>query len=88
VLRIQERLPRPFVVPVSNHVGMAGPAVRVERSEMLLRFTRVKFQQPEEEVLLPDSVEVLTVFRGVPSSRTVQTLSNFRRFLSEGVVRP
>ena len=75
-------------MPVSNHVGMAGPAVRVERSEMLLRFTRVKFQQPEEEVLLPDSVEVLTVFRGVPSSRTVQTLSNFRRFLSEGVVRP
>jgi hypothetical protein len=48
----------------------------------------VKFQQPEEEVLLPDSIEVLTVFRGVPSSKTVQTLSKFRRFLAESAVRP
>lgn len=88
VLQIQARLPKPFLVPIPSYFGAPPPAVRVERSEMLLRFTRVTFQQPDEVVLLPESIEVLTVFRGVPSLRTTQILSNFRRFLAEGVVRP
>jgi hypothetical protein len=88
VLQIQAKLPKPFLVPIPHSLGGPPPSVRVERSEMLLRFTRVKFQQPDEMVLLPESIEVLTVFRGVPSLRTIQVLSNFRRFLAESVVRP
>jgi hypothetical protein len=88
VLQIQARLPKPFLVPIPYDIGAPAPSVRVERSEMLLRFTRVKFQQPDEVVLLPESIEVLTVFRGIPSLRTTQILSNFRRFLAESVVRP
>jgi hypothetical protein len=38
-------------------------------------------------VLLPESIESLTVFRGAPSLRTTQKLSNFRRFLSESSIR-
>jgi hypothetical protein len=88
VLQVQARLPKPFLVPIPVSLGAPPPAVRVERSEMLLRFTRVEFQQPDEAVLLPQSIEVVTVFRGVPSLKTTQTLSNFRRFLAESVVRP
>jgi hypothetical protein len=88
VLQIQTRLPKPFLIPVPSRVGGASPAVRVERSDMLLRFTRVTFHRPDEEVLLPESIEVVTMFRGVPSLKTVQVLSNFRRFLSESIVRP
>jgi hypothetical protein len=53
-----------------------------------MRFTRVQFQNPDETVLLPEFTEVVTRFRGVPSLRTVQILSNFRRFLAESTVRP
>ena len=45
------------------------PAIRVERSEMTLRFSRVNFQQPDETLLLPESIETLHVLRGVPSLR-------------------
>ena len=88
VLQIQARLPKPFLVPIPSYFGAPPPSVRVERSEMLLRFTRVQFQQPDEVVLLPQLIEVTTLFRGVPSLKTTQILSNFRRFLAESVVRP
>jgi hypothetical protein len=87
VLQVDSRMTRPFMVPLPRALGPT-PGVRVERSETTIRFARVKFEQPEETVLLPESAEVLTVFRGVPSLRTVQRLSNFRRFLAEGKVRP
>jgi hypothetical protein len=86
VLEVDERLPKPFLVPLRRALG--GPSLRVERSETTIRFMRVKFEQPEETVLLPESTEVLTVFRGIPSLRRMQRLSNFRRFLAEGKVRP
>jgi hypothetical protein len=52
-----------------------------------LRFSLVSFQNPDETVLLPESTDTLTVFRGVSSMKTRQVLSNFRRFLSEAVIR-
>jgi hypothetical protein len=88
VLQIETRLPKPFPIPVPSFFGAPMPAVRVEKSEITMRFTRVPFEKPDETVLLPESTEIVTVFRGVPSLRTVQTLSNFRRFLSESTVRP
>jgi hypothetical protein len=88
VLQIEARLPKPFPIPVPSFFGAPQPAVRVEKSEVTTRFTLVKFEKPDEMVLLPESTEIVTVFRGVPSLRTVQTLSNFRRFLAESTVRP
>jgi hypothetical protein len=82
------RLSRPFVVPM--RVGYVGvdPAIRVERSETTIRFARVEFQQPDETVLLPESVDTLTVFRGAPSLKTNQKLTNYRRFLTRSEIRP
>ncbi len=88
VLQLQTRLPRPFLVPVPHAVGPAPTSIRVERSEMLVHFARVAFQQPDEVVLLPESIEVVSLLRGAPSLKTTQTLSDFRRFLTDAVVRP
>ena len=88
VLQIETRLPKPFSIPVPSMFGFPGLSVWVDRSEVTMRFTRVKFEQPDETVLLPESTEIVTLFRGVPSLRTVQILSDFRRFLAEGTVRP
>ncbi len=87
VMQVAVRLSKPFLIPTRpGYIGLE-PAIRVERSEMTLRFARVEFQQPDEVVLLPDSIETLTVFRGVPSKRTEQRLSNFRRFLTKSEIR-
>jgi hypothetical protein len=88
VLQVDARLSQPFAVPVPSGIFGAQPAIRVERSEVTMRFARVKFEKPDEVVLLPESIDTLTVFRGVPSLRTSQKLSNFRRFLSELIIRP
>ena len=87
VLQVDVRLAKPFLVPLpAGHFGLQPP-VRVERWESTLRFARVKFTQPDETALLPESIDTLAVFRGASSLRTSQKLSNFRRFLSESSIR-
>ena len=54
---------------------------------MIIRFQRVTFQNPDEVVLLPDEIDSVAVFRGVASQRTIQTLTNYRRFLAESTIR-
>jgi hypothetical protein len=86
VMQVDIRLSKPFLVP-TRPGSIGGSVIRVERSEVTIRFARVQFQQPDEVVLLPDTIETLTVFRGAPSLRTEQRLSNFRRFLTRSEIR-
>jgi hypothetical protein len=87
VLQVELRLSKPFLIPLPNGYFGIRPAIRVERSEMTLRFSRVEFQQPDETVLLPDSIDTLQVLRGVPSLRIHQKLANYRRFLTKAEIR-
>jgi hypothetical protein len=87
VLQVTLRLSKPFMVPLPKGVSILQPAIRVERSEATLRFSRVEFQQPTETVMLPESIETLNVLRGAPSMRIHQRLSDFRRFLAESTIR-
>lgn len=87
VLQVDARLSNPFLVPVPQISFGIQQAIRVERSESTVRFARITFERPDEIVLLPESVETLTVFRGVPSLRTEQKLTDFRRFLAESTIR-
>lgn len=88
VLQVEVRLSKPFRVPVPS--GMAGlqPAIRVERSEMTLRFARVDFEQPDESVLLPTSIHKLHVLRGIPSMQVRHSFDGYRRFLTTSEIRP
>ncbi len=83
VLQVDVRLSKPFLVPLPEGFPADSTAIRVEKSEMILRFSRVDFQQPDETLMLPASIETLHVLRGVPSMRIRQTLDGYRRFLTE-----
>ena len=82
------RLSKPFQVPLPDGLFGIRPAIRVEKSDMILKFARVDFQQPDEAVMLPASIETVHVLRGVPSLRIRQTLANYRRFLTKSEILP
>jgi hypothetical protein len=81
------RLTDAFRVPPPPGLMSEILPIRVERSEVTIRFARVGFEDPTETLLLPESTITLTVFRGVPSLRTTQTFSGFKRFMSEVKVK-
>jgi hypothetical protein len=87
IFQVDLRLSKPFFIPLPDGFFGVRPAIRVEKSEMILRLSRVTFQQPDEEVMLPASIETLHVLRGVPSMRINQTLHNYRRFLTKSEIR-
>jgi hypothetical protein len=87
VMQIDARLSKPFAVRMPDALFRAQSRIRVARSDTTIRFERVRFEIPDEIVLLPESMETLTVFEGVPSLRTEQKLTNFRRFLAETTIR-
>lgn len=87
VLQVDVRLLRPFLVPLPEGFPGIRPAIRVEKSELTLRFSRVNFEQPDESLMLPASIETLHVLRGVPSMRISQTLTGYRRFLTKSEIR-
>jgi hypothetical protein len=88
VHQVDIRLAKPFVVPIPYGLFGIRPAIRVEKSETTLRFARVEFQQPDESLMLPASIDTLHVLRGVPSIRMRQQLTNYRRFLTKAEIRP
>jgi len=88
IVQVEVRLSKPFQIPVTEGFFGIRPAIRVERSETTLRYSRVTFHQPDEEVMLPTSIETLHVLRGIPSMRINQALGNYRRFLTKSELRP
>lgn len=57
----------------------------IERADSSTRYRPVLFRDPDETVLLPDSIESLQVIRGagVPRVRMSQKFSKYRRFLTD-----
>jgi hypothetical protein len=59
----------------------------IERDDQTMRYKPVAFADPEEVLLLPESVESLIVVRsGLQSTRRTETFRSYRRFLTEGRV--
>ena len=56
----------------------------VERADTSIRYQRVQFTDPEETLLLPSSIDELTVIKGNGTQRTriVHTFRNYRRFVT------
>jgi hypothetical protein len=88
VIRVEQALVKRFDhrVPYERvRMGM-GEYWSLERSDTSIRYRRVSFTDPEETVLLPESISSLTVFRGsgFVGNRTVQTFSDYKRFITGG----
>ena len=63
------------------------PWVVLERDDLTLRYKAVAFSDPDEVIVLPESLESLTVLRGpLQSIRRTETFSSYRRFLTTGRV--
>lgn len=88
VLRIDDRLVGEFTldVPRDQVLRGAGPTMVIERAESSIRYRQVEFQDPQEAVILPASIDTLTVIRGVATRRVrmTQRFSDYRRFLTGG----
>jgi hypothetical protein len=86
VLRLDRHIKGPIDVKVPTRLQRKyrfAAWLTLERDDMTLRFKQVTFNDPEEVVLLPESIESMTVFRtGLQSIRTRQVFSDYQRFLT------
>jgi hypothetical protein len=88
ILRVDQGLKRRFEVRVPSKQTRFGQAdyFTVERYESSVRYRPVSFQDPEETVLLPESITELMVVSGGSHAgkRTTQTYSGYKRFITGG----
>jgi hypothetical protein len=90
VLRLDEQLIGWVEIPLPRQQMRAGSALSfvVERADSSIRYRPITFHDPDEIVMLPESIESLQVIRnsGVPRLRIVQKFSNYKRFITAGRV--
>ena len=88
VLRLDEQLIGSVEIPVPRQQMRPGSAATfvVERADSSIRYRPIAFRDPDEIVMLPESIESLQVIRnsGVPRLRVVQRFSNYKRFITAG----
>jgi hypothetical protein len=84
VLRVDRRLAGPVDVRVSTKLQRRynfTPWIVLDRDDLTMRYQPVTFRDPDEVVLLPESIDSLTVLRsGLQSIRRTQTFSGYHRF--------
>lgn len=88
VLRLERRVAGPtdvrVPVPLQRRYQFT-PWLTLDRDDLTLRYKEVTFTDPDETVLLPESIDSVTVFRGgLQSIRRTQVFSDYRRFLTTG----
>ncbi len=88
VLRIDETVLGPFDIRVPREQQRLGavPVMTLDRADSSIRYRSVTFTEPNEIVLLPESIEMTTVIRGsgAPRVRTTQTFTGYQRFVTGG----
>jgi hypothetical protein len=91
VLRVDRHLsgPTDVRVPPPLQRKYRFPAwLTIDRDDLTQRFTAVTFTDPDETLLLPESIESRTVLRaGLQSIRRTQAFSNYRRFLTSTQIK-
>jgi hypothetical protein len=90
VLRVERGLGGPVDVKVPALIQRRHPLdswVVIVRDDVTIRYKTVAFSDPDEVLLLPESIESLTVVRGgLESTRRNQTFSDYKRFVTGGRV--
>ncbi len=89
ILRIDETNSGPFEIEVPRTQQRTGvPAVvTFDRSAVSIKYKSVTFQDPDETILLPSSMDALTLTR-TGGTRMTTTYSNYRRFVTGGRIVP
>jgi hypothetical protein len=91
VLRIDRGLPGPVDVRVPTGLQRRynfGLYVVLDRDEVSMRFRPVAFTDPDEVLVLPETIESITVVRGgLQSTRRTETFKEYRRFLTAGRIK-
>lgn len=86
VLRVDRRIEGPTDVRVPQLLQRRynfQPWVVLDRDDLTMRFKQVVFTDPDEVLLLPESIDALTMMRGgLQSMRRTETFRNYRRFLT------
>jgi hypothetical protein len=87
VLRLDEQLIGMFDLPTPRHQVRRGasPSMTIERVNSSIRYRQVAFADPNETLILPESIVTVQVIRdsGSPRLRIVQTFSKYRRFVTD-----
>ena len=90
VTRVERSLPGPVDVTVPVLIQrrhLLGGWVVIVRDDTTIRYKTVSFSNPDEVLLLPESILSLTMMRGgLASARRSQTFSDYKRFVTEGKV--
>lgn len=91
VLRLDRRVtgPTDIRVPLTlqRKYGFS-PWVTIDRDDLTMRYKEVSFSDPDETMMLPESIESVTVLRsGLQSARRTQLFSEYRRFLTASRVK-
>jgi hypothetical protein len=64
-----------------------GSWVVIVRDDVTIRYKTVAFSDPDEVLLLPESIDSFTVVRGgLQSTRRNQTFADYKRFVTGGRV--
>jgi len=91
VLRVERHLTGPVDLKVPwklQRKYLFPPWIVMDRADTTLRYATVTFKDPEERLLLPESIESMTIVRGtLQSYRQTDTYTNYRRFLTSGRLR-
>lgn len=86
VLRLDERLTGMFEFSVPpKQAGPSGPRwMALERADTSIRYRPVRFENPDETLMVPASIEVMSVWRnaGTERMRITHAFSNYRRFVT------
>jgi len=84
------RGPYEIDVPASQRRRGANSWLTLERADSTIRYKAVAFSDPEELVLLPESIELMSVIRGGGAPRLLikQDFTAYQRFVTGARVIP
>lgn len=90
VLRVDESLTGMYEFPIPADRRLSGGAAYmvIERADSSTRYRAVSFRDPDETLMLPRSIDTVTIWRnaGIARVRTSQVFSNYKRFITDGRV--
>jgi hypothetical protein len=91
VLRLDRRINGPTDIAVPSPLQRKyrfDPYLTIDRDDVTMRYKEVTFTDPAETLLLPESIQSVTVLRTtLQSTRRTQVFSDYRRFLTASRIK-